>query len=67
MESIQLEYLNLIAVYMLHALVESQSMGKLLYAFKSANSRISGTWRSSWRNNHAPDGTQQILARVTMA
>ncbi len=35
MESIQFEYLNLIAAYMLHTLVESQSMGKLLYAFKN--------------------------------
>ncbi len=35
MESIQVEYLNLIAAYMLHALAESQSMGKLLYAFKN--------------------------------
>jgi hypothetical protein len=35
MESIQIEYLNLIAAFMLHALAESQSMGKLLYAFKN--------------------------------
>ena len=35
METIQFEYFNLIAAYMLHALVESQSMGKLLYAFKN--------------------------------
>jgi hypothetical protein len=35
MESIQFEYLNLVAAYMLHALAESQSMGKLLYAFKN--------------------------------
>ncbi len=35
MESIQLEYFNLFAEYMLHALAESQSMGKLLYAFKN--------------------------------
>jgi hypothetical protein len=45
LESIQIQYLNLIAAYMLHALAESQSMGKLLYAFKN----MSGTWRSSWR------------------
>ncbi len=35
MESIQFEHLNFIAAYMLHALAESQSMGKLLYSFKN--------------------------------
>jgi hypothetical protein len=35
METIQFEYLNLIAAYILHALVESQSMVKLLYAFQN--------------------------------
>ena len=35
MQTIQVEYLNMIAAYMLHALAESQSMGKLLHAFKS--------------------------------
>ncbi len=59
METIQLEYLNLIAAYMLHALVESQSMGKLLYAFK--NVRNMGKFLEE--NAHAPDGTQPILAR----
>jgi hypothetical protein len=33
-----LEYLNLIATYMLHALAGSQSMGKLLHAFKNVRS-----------------------------
>ena len=36
MDSIQFEHLHLIAAYMLHALAQSQSMGKLLYAFKNA-------------------------------
>jgi hypothetical protein len=56
MESIQFEYFNLIAEYMLHALVESQSMGKLLYAFKNVRKtlmRMRGLSRSSlarpWR------------------
>ncbi len=53
------EYLNLIAAYMLHALVESQRMGKLLYAFK--NVRNMETFLEE--NAHAPDGTQPILAR----
>ena len=63
METIQFEYLNLIAAYMLHALVESQSMGKLWYAFKNVRNmekflektlmRLTGLSRSSparpWR------------------
>ncbi len=61
MESIQLEHLNLIAAYMLHALVESQSMGKLLYAFKNVRNM-----KFLEENTHAPDGTQPILARETM-
>jgi hypothetical protein len=59
MESIQLKYLNLIAAYMLHALVESQSMGKLLYAFKD----VRNMEKFLEKNTHAPDGTQPILAR----
>ena len=35
MENVQFEYLNTIAAYMLHVLAESQSMGKLLHAFKN--------------------------------
>ena len=58
----QLEYLNLIAAYMLHALVESQSMGKLLYAFKN----VRNMEKFLEENAHAPDGTQPILARETM-
>jgi hypothetical protein len=63
METIQFEYLNLIAAYMLHALVESQSMGKLLYAFKN----VRNTEKFLEENAHAPDGAQPILARETMA
>ena len=60
METIQFEYLNLIAAYILHALVESQSMGKLLYAFKN----VRNMEKFLEDNAHAPDGTQPILARV---
>ena len=63
METIQFEYLNLITAYMLHALVESQNMCKLLYAFKN----VRNMEKFLEENAHAPDGTQQILARVTMA
>ena len=63
METIQFEYLNLIAAYILHALVESQSMGKLLYAFKN----VRNMKKFLENNSHAPDGTQPILARETMA
>ena len=63
MESIQIEYLNLIAAYMRHALAESQSMGKLLYAFKN----VRNMEKFLEENAHAPDGTQPILARETMA
>ena len=62
MESIQLQYLNLIAAYMLHALVESQSMGKLLYAFKN----VRNIEKVLEENTHAPDRTQPIVARETM-
>jgi hypothetical protein len=62
METIQLDYLNLITVYMLHALVESQSMGKPLYAFKN----IRHMEKFLEENTHAPNGTQLILACETM-
>jgi hypothetical protein len=42
-----------------YALVESQSMGKLLYAFKN----IRNMEKFLDENAHAPNGTQQILAR----
>ncbi len=67
MEAIQLEYLNFISAYrdMLHALVEveSQSMGKLLYAFK----HVRNMEKFLEENAHVPNGTQPILARETMA
>ncbi len=63
METIQFECLNLIAAYMLHALVESQSMGKLLYTFKN----VRNMEKCLEKNAHAHDGTQPILARKTMA
>jgi hypothetical protein len=63
MESKPLEYLNLIAAYMVHALAESQSMGKLLYAFKNVRSME----KFLEENAHAPDGTLPILARETTA
>ena len=47
MESLEFEYLTEITAYMLHALAESQSMGKLL-SFCML-SKMSGTLRSSWR------------------
>jgi hypothetical protein len=63
MESIQFEYLNFIAAYMLHALAQSQSMGKLLYAFKN----VRNMEKFLEENTHAPDGNQPILTRQTMA
>ncbi len=56
METIQFEYLNLITTYMLHALVESQSMGKLLYAFKN----VRNMEKFLEENAHAPDGTLKL-------
>ena len=53
----------MIAAYILHALVESQSMGKLLYAFKN----VRNMEKFLEENAHAPDGTQPILAREAMA
>ncbi len=60
---IQFEYLNLIAANILHALVESQNMGKLLYAFKN----VRNMEKFLEENAHAPDGTQPILARERAA
>ncbi len=59
MESIQFEYFNLLAEYMLHALAESQSMGKLLFAFKN----VRNMEKFLEENAHAHDGTPPILAR----
>jgi hypothetical protein len=47
---------------MLHALAESQSMVKLLYAFKN----VRNMEKFLEVNAHAPDGTQPILTRETM-
>ncbi len=63
MESIQVWYLNLITAYMLHALAESQRMGTLLYAFKN----VRNMEKFLEDNAHAPDGTQPIFTRETMA
>ena len=63
MESIQFEYLNLIGAYMLHALAQSQSMGKLLYAFKNVRNMD----KFLEENASAPDGNPPILTRQTMA
>jgi hypothetical protein len=62
METIQFEYLNWIAEYMLHALAESQSMSKLLYAFKN----VRNMEKFLEENANPPGGTQQILTCETM-
>ncbi len=58
MESV-LQYL--IAAYKLHAFAESQSMDKLLYAFKN----VRNMEKFLEENTHAPDGTQPILTSKT--
>ncbi len=63
METIQFEYLNRIAAYMLHALAESQSMGKLLYAFKN----VRNMEKFLEENADPPGGSQPIFTRETMA
>ncbi len=50
------------AEYMLHALAESQSMGKLLYAFKN----VRNMEKFLEENAHADDWTPPILTRETM-
>ncbi len=63
LQSVQLEYLYLIAAYMLHALAESQSMGKHLHAFKNVRNM-----ETFLQNNAAPtDETLPILTRETMS
>ncbi len=64
LDSVQFEYLNLIAAYMLHALAGSQSMGKLLPAFKNVRNM-----ETFLENNAAPtdDETLPILTRETMS
>jgi hypothetical protein len=67
LESLEFEYLNEIAVYMLHALAESQSMGKLLlqvlYAFKN----VRNMEKFLEENAAPPGGRQPLLTRETMA
>ncbi len=63
METVQFEYLNWIAAYMFHALAESQSMGKLLYAFKN----VRNMEKFLEENANPTGGTQQILTHETMA
>ena len=73
MESIQFEYFNLIAEYMLHAMAQSQSMGKLLYAFKNVRKtlmRMTGLSRSSparpWRTLFRFPSVAYASMRTTM-
>ena len=63
MQGIQLEYLNMIAAYMLHALAETQSMGRLLHAFKNVRNMD----KFLEDNAQPPDGAQPILTRETMS
>ena len=63
MEAIPSEPLNMIAAYMLHALAGSQSMGKLLHAFKNVRNMD----KFLHENAAPPDGTQPILTRETMS
>ena len=63
MQTIQFEYLNMIAAYMLHALAESQSMGKLLHAFKNVRNMD----KFLEENAAPPAGAQPILTRETMS
>ncbi len=61
-QSVQFEYLNLIAAYMLHALAESQSMGKLLHALKFVRNMA-----VFLENNAALTDEIQILTCKTMS
>jgi hypothetical protein len=62
LQSIQFKYLNLIAAYMLHALAESQSMGKLLHAFKNVRNM-----EAFLENNAAPTDETPILTHETIS
>ena len=59
LKSLQFEYLNEIAAYMLHTLAESQSMVKLLFAFKN----VRNMEKFLEENANPPGGTQPILTR----
>ena len=62
-QTIPSEPLNLIAAFMLHALVGTQSIGKLLHAFKNVRNMD-----KFLHENAAPlGGTQPILTRETMS
>jgi hypothetical protein len=63
MQSIQFKYLSLIAAYMLHALAESQSMGKLLHAFRNVRNMD----KFLEENTAPPDGNHPILTRETIS
>jgi hypothetical protein len=63
LKSLEFEYLNEIAAYMLHALAESQSMGKLLFAFKN----VRNMEKFLEENAAPPGGRQPLLTRETMA
>ncbi len=60
MQTILSKPLNFIATNMLHALVESQSMGKLLHAFKNVRNMD----KFLDENAVPPEGAQSILTRV---
>jgi hypothetical protein len=63
LQSLEFEYLNEIAAYMLHALAASQSMGKLLYAFKN----VRNMEKFLEENAAPPGGRQPLLTSETMA
>ena len=63
MQTIPSEPLNLIAAYMLHALGGTQSMGKLLHAFKNVRNMD----KFLEENAVPPEGAQSILTRETMS
>jgi hypothetical protein len=63
LRSLEFEYMNEIAAYMLHALAESQSMGKLLFAFRN----VRNMEKFLEENAAPPGGRQPLLTRETMA
>ena len=63
MANVQFEYMNTIGAYILHALAESQSMGKLLHAFKNVRNMD----KFLEENAAPPAGAQPILTRETMS
>ena len=63
MQTILSEPLNLIAAYILHALAGTQSMGKLLHAFKNVRNMD----KFLEENAAPPGGAHPILTRETMS